>query len=63
MQQKYAYRLVMVGQDKRAKTYHDVTPEHSAEGWRLLRVFAPGAGGLRARPASCEVIPERPLHP
>lgn len=59
MQQKYEYKFVSVGQDKKSKNYHDVVLENSLNGWRLVQVFAPGAGGLRARESFCEVILKR----
>jgi hypothetical protein len=59
MQQKYEYKFVTVGQDKKGKDYHDVIRENSLDGWRLVQVFAPGAGGLWAKASFCEVIFER----
>ena len=56
MQQKYEYKFVNVGQDKKDKDYHDVIRENSLDGWRLVQVFAPGAGGLWAKASFCEVI-------
>ena len=44
MQQKYEYKFVTVGQGKKDKDYHDVILENSLNGWRLVQVFAPGAG-------------------
>jgi hypothetical protein len=57
MRRKYEYKFVNVGQDK--KDYHDVILENSLNGWRLVQVFAPGAGGLWAKANFCEVIFER----
>jgi hypothetical protein len=59
MQQKYEYKFVAVGQANKDKDYHDVILENSSNGWRLVQVFAPGAGGLWAKASFCEVIFER----
>jgi hypothetical protein len=59
MRQKYEYKFVNFGQDKKDKDYHDVILENSLNGWRLVQVFAPGAGGLWAKANFCEVIFER----
>ena len=60
MQQKYEYKFVTVGQGKK-EDYHDVIYENSLDGWRLVQVFAPGAGGLWAKASFCEVIFERQI--
>ncbi|MGB5925408.1 MAG: DUF4177 domain-containing protein [Dehalococcoidia bacterium] len=57
--QKYEYKFVTVGQGKKDKDYHDVIRENSLDGWRLVQLFAPGAGGLWAKASFCEVIFER----
>ena len=59
MRQKYEYKFVNVGQDKKDKDYHDVILENSLNGWRLAQVLAPGAGGLWAKANFYEVILER----
>jgi len=59
MRQKYEYKFVNVGQDKKDKDYHDVILENSLNGWRLVQVFAPGAGGLWTKANFCEAIFER----
>jgi len=59
MPQKYEYKFVTVGQGKEGKDYRDVIQENSLDGWRLVQVFAPGAGGLWAKASFCEVIFER----
>ena len=46
---------------KKDKDYHDVIRENSLNGWRLVQVSAPGAGGLWAKASFCEVIFERQL--
>ena len=59
MQQKYEYKFIMVGKDKKSKGYQELILEHAKEGWRLVQIFAPGAGGLWAKENFCEVILER----
>jgi len=59
MPQKYEYKFVTAGQDKKDNDYRDVIRENSVDGWRLVQVFAPGAGGLWAKANFCEVIFER----
>lgn len=59
MQQKYEYRFVTVEQRKKGKDYHEIIRENSLDGWRLVQVFAPGAGGLWAKASFYEVIFER----
>ena len=61
MPQIYEYKFVTIGQGKKDKDYHDVIHENSLDGWRLVQVFAPGAGGLWAKASFCEVILERPV--
>ena len=53
MQQKYEYKFVTVGQGEKDEDYHDVIRENSLDGWRLVQVFAPGAGGLWAKASFC----------
>jgi hypothetical protein len=58
MNQHYEYRFVRL--DKRAaKHYRETVEEHARQGWRLVQIFAPGAGGIGARPQYVEVILER----
>lgn len=61
MPQVYEYKFVTVEEGKKDKGYHEVIRENSREGWRLVQVLAPGAGGLWARASFCEVIFERQL--
>jgi len=58
---KYEYKFIRLDQDKKGQDYHSVILEHAEEGWRLVQVFAPGAGGLWAKASFCEVILERPV--
>ena len=57
--QKYEYKFVTVGQGKKDKDYRDVIRENSLDRWRLVQLFAPGAGGLWAKASFYEVIFER----
>jgi hypothetical protein len=59
MLQKYEYKFVSIGQGNKDKDYHDVIRENALKGWRLVQVFAPGAGGLWAKASFCEIIFER----
>ena len=59
MQQKYEYKFVRLDQHGKGQGYRDVILEHARDGWRLVQVFAPGAGGLWAKENFCEVILER----
>jgi len=61
MSQKYEYKFVTVGQGKKDKDYHDIIRENSLDGWRLVQILAPGAGGLWAKASFWEVIFERQL--
>jgi hypothetical protein len=60
MAQRYEYKFVTVGKSKNDRDYHDAIRENSLDGWRLVQLFAPGAGGLWANASFCEVIFERP---
>jgi hypothetical protein len=58
MSQEYEYRFVRL--DKRAKkNYEQTVKELARDGWRLVQVFAPGAGGLWAAPEYIEIILEK----
>jgi hypothetical protein len=59
MQKKYEYKFIRLDQDKKGQGYQSVILEHAEEGWRLVQIFAPGAGGLWAKASFCEVILER----
>jgi len=59
VQPKYEYKFVRLDQNKKGQGYQDVILEYAKDGWRLVQVFAPGAGGLWARENFCEVILER----
>ena len=58
MSQEYEYRFVRL--EKRAmKSYEQTVDELARDGWRLVQIFAPGAGGLWAGPDYIEVIVEK----
>ena len=58
MCQEYEYKFVRL--EKRAmKSYEQTVNELARDGWRLVQIFAPGAGGLWAAPSYIEVILEK----
>ncbi len=58
MSQNYEYKFVRL--EKRAgRDYKQTVEDHARDGWRLVQIFAPGAGGLWASPQYVEVIFER----
>ncbi|HUX47670.1 MAG TPA: DUF4177 domain-containing protein [Dehalococcoidia bacterium] len=59
MQTKYEYKFIRLDQDKKGQGYQSVILKHAEDGWRLVQIFAPGAGGLWAKSSFCEVILER----
>lgn len=61
MQRKSEYQFINVKPDKKSREYQKVILEHAREGWRLVQVFAPGAGGLWGKENFCEVIMEREI--
>ncbi len=58
MDKKYEYKFVRLD-DQTRFTYQKVADEYASQGWRLLQVFAPGAGGLWASADYVELIFER----
>ena len=61
MRQKYEYRFVRIGKGTKGEEYQQVVQDHARDGWRLVQVLAPGAGGVWASPNFVEVILEREL--
>ena len=59
MKQRFEYKFVRLEKNARAAEYQAVVQEHAGEGWRLVQIFAPGAGGLWGKENFCEVILER----
>lgn len=55
---EYEYKFVRVN---KTENYQQVVLQHAKEGWRLVQVFAPGAGGLWAKENYCEIILEREI--
>ncbi len=62
MDQKYEYKFIRLD-DQARFSYQKVTDEYASQGWRLLQVYAPGAGGLWASADYVELIFERPTTP
>jgi hypothetical protein len=60
VEQKYEYKFVRLEQQAR-KDYAQKVQEYAGEGWRLVQILAPGAGGLGARANFIEIILERRL--
>lgn len=58
MERRFEYRFVRLN-GKSRKTYREAVEQFADEGWRLVQVFAPGAGGLWARANYIELILER----
>ena len=61
MRQRYEYKFVRVDKGTEEKKYQRIVHDHALEGWRLVQILAPGAGGLWARPNFVEVVLEREL--
>lgn len=59
MPQRYEYKFVRVDKGTREQEYRQVVDDHAREGWRLVQILAPGAGGIWASPNFVEVILER----
>ncbi len=66
MKQRFEYKFVRMGEgwlgvkEKAMREYRNTVDQYAREGWRLVQVFAPGAGpyGLARY---IEVIFERPI--
>lgn len=61
MRQRYEYKFVRVGKGTEEREYQRIVDTHAREGWRLVQILAPGAGGLWASPNFVEVVLEREL--
>ena len=59
MKQMYEYKFVRLSEHTKGEEYQAVVLEHTREGWRLVQIFAPGAGGRWGKANYCEVILER----
>ncbi len=58
MIQEYEYRFVRLVKGA-TKNYKQTVEEQARDGWRLVQILAPGAGGLWARPNYIEIILEK----
>jgi hypothetical protein len=58
MNKKFEYKFVRL-EDQAKYAYAKITDEYTGQGWRLLQVFAPGAGGLWGSADYIELIFER----
>ena len=58
MDAMYEYTFVRVEKDE---DYRQAVREHARDGWRLVQILAPGAGGLWARPDFVEAIFEKSI--
>jgi hypothetical protein len=56
----YQYEFVRL-QGKQRQEYQELIRQYAAEGWRLVQIFAPGAGGLWASPDYIELIFEQKI--
>lgn len=61
MQQKYEYKFVRLNGRTKSEDYQQVIADHACQGWRLVQIFAPGAGGLGASPNFCELVFEHEI--
>ena len=63
MRQKFEYQFVRVENNVEGLGYQQIVHEQARKGWRLVQVFAPGAGGLWGNATFIELIFERrPVH-
>lgn len=58
MNNHYQYEFVRL-QGKQRQEYQELIRQYAAEGWRLVQIFAPGAGGLWASADYIELIFEQ----
>jgi hypothetical protein len=56
----FQYEFVRL-QGKQRQAYQELIRQYAAEGWRLVQIFAPGAGGLWASPDYIELIFEQKI--
>ena len=61
MKQKYEYKFIRLDNHAKGEDYQAIVLDHAREGWRLVQIFAPGAGGLWGKASYCEVIFEREI--
>jgi hypothetical protein len=56
----FQYEFVRL-QGKQRQAYQELIRQYAAEGWRLVQIFAPGAGGLWASADYIELIFEQKI--
>jgi len=60
MNKKYNYEFVQL-EGKQRQEYQQIVAQYAQDGWRLVQIFAPGAGGLWASADYIELIFEQKL--
>jgi len=60
MNKKYKYEFVRL-EGKQRQEYQDIIGQRAQDGWRLVQIFAPGAGGLWASADYIELIFEQKI--
>jgi hypothetical protein len=58
VREKYRYEFVRL-EGRRREEYQETIRQYAGEGWRLVQVLAPGAGGLWGSASYVELIFER----
>jgi hypothetical protein len=58
MNKKYRYEFVRL-EGKQRQEYQQIVEQRAQDGWRLVQIFAPGAGGLWASADYIELIFEQ----
>jgi hypothetical protein len=60
MNKKYKYEFVRL-EGKQRQEYQEIVGQRAEDGWRLVQIFAPGAGGLWASADYIELIFEQKI--
>jgi hypothetical protein len=60
MMMHYQYEFVRL-QGKQRQEYQELIRQYAGKGWRLVQIFAPGAGGLWASADYIELIFEQKI--
>ncbi len=60
MNKKYRYEFVRLAGNQRQE-YQEIIVQRARDGWRLVQIFAPGAGGLWASADYIELIFEQKI--
>lgn len=58
MNKQYKYEFVRLAGNQRQE-YQEIIEQRARDGWRLVQIFAPGAGGLWASADYIELIFEQ----